>query len=114
MCQKDNYFLGASRYIHLNPIEANLVKNLKEYPWSSIQEIFGQTRHAIVDKKEIERLIGNSIKEKESYLKFLLEGMERIDDLEKEYSFNKDIEGTPALNRRSQIKYLKRKRGKIH
>ncbi len=33
----DNYFLHVSRYIHLNPIEANLVKNPEKYLWSSYQ-----------------------------------------------------------------------------
>ena len=30
-----DYFLEVSRYIHLNPIEANMVKYPEEYPWSS-------------------------------------------------------------------------------
>ncbi|PLT35783.1 transposase [Bacillus sp. V5-8f] len=29
------YFLDVSRYIHLNPVEAGLVKNPGDYPWSS-------------------------------------------------------------------------------
>ncbi|MGE7763714.1 hypothetical protein [Peribacillus sp. NPDC096540] len=28
-------FTGKSRYIHLNPVKANIVKNLAEYKWSS-------------------------------------------------------------------------------
>lgn len=110
LCQKDSYFLGASRYIHLNPIESGLTKNIKDYPWSSFQEIFGQSEYTIIDKNEIERLIGASKKEKEYYYRFLLEGIKRLDDLKKEYSFDKDIdiEGNPAFNRISQIKYLRR------
>lgn len=111
LCQKDNYFLGASRYIHLNPIESGLADDVQNYPWSSFQEMFGQSQYTIIDKKEIERLIGASKKEKEAYYKFLLEGIERLDDLKKEYSFDKDIEGNPAFNRISQLKYLRRKRG---
>lgn len=30
-----NYFLTVSRYIHLNPVEAQLVTKPEEYPWSS-------------------------------------------------------------------------------
>lgn len=29
------YFLEVSRYIHRNPLEAKMVRDLKEYPWSS-------------------------------------------------------------------------------
>jgi len=30
-----DYELEVNRYIHLNPLKANIVKNLDEYPWSS-------------------------------------------------------------------------------
>ena len=33
--EEDRYQLQLSRYIHRNPIEAKLVDNLEEYPWSS-------------------------------------------------------------------------------
>lgn len=36
---KDEYLLQACRYIHLNPVKANLVSNPKDYPWSSYQDI---------------------------------------------------------------------------
>jgi len=32
---KDNYALELSRYIHLNPVRAHLVKDPSQYPWSS-------------------------------------------------------------------------------
>jgi len=38
LCQKEQYFLTLIRYIHLNPINTKkrlLVKNLKDWPWSS-------------------------------------------------------------------------------
>ena len=31
----DKYVLEASRYIHLNPVKANMVKKPEEYKWSS-------------------------------------------------------------------------------
>jgi len=33
--EDDSYQLQLSRYIHLNPIEAKMVKKLDDYPWSS-------------------------------------------------------------------------------
>lgn len=35
LVEKDHYALELSRYIHLNPVRAQLVKNPGEYPWSS-------------------------------------------------------------------------------
>jgi len=35
LVDSDNYFLIVSRYIELNPVRANMVDNLTEYPWSS-------------------------------------------------------------------------------
>ena len=34
----DRYLLQVLRYIHLNPVEANIIKNYKEYVWSSIHD----------------------------------------------------------------------------
>jgi len=31
----DNYLLAASRYIHRNPVEAGMVGNVEDHPWSS-------------------------------------------------------------------------------
>lgn len=35
LVQSDSYFLLTSRYIHMNPVKANIVKYPGEYPWSS-------------------------------------------------------------------------------
>lgn len=35
----DSYLLQVSRYIHLNPLHAKLVRDLKRYPWSSYPEM---------------------------------------------------------------------------
>src|SRR3990167_4593128 len=58
LCDKESYFLGASRYIHLNPLEANLANKLEDYLWSSYQELFGHADYSLLDKTEIVRLIG--------------------------------------------------------
>jgi len=40
--ENDTYFLTVLRYIHQNPIKANMVKELEEYKWSSYKEyIYG-------------------------------------------------------------------------
>ena len=35
LVEKDPYALELSRYIHLNPVRAQLVKDPDQYPWSS-------------------------------------------------------------------------------
>ncbi|MFS0636127.1 transposase [Mesobacillus foraminis] len=44
-----DYFLGVSRYIHRNPLEANMVKDLSEYPWSSYSSYIHNTKNPHVD-----------------------------------------------------------------
>lgn len=110
LCQKESYFLGASRYIILNPVEAKIVKDPKDYLWSSYQEVFGNTRSNVIDRSEIVKLIGDDEKQKENYKQFLMAGIKIIDQLNKEYDdFHKDIIGSPSFNSLSQKKYLRRK-----
>lgn len=40
--ETDEYLIQLSRYIHLNPLKANLTDNLKDYPWSSYHEYTDQ------------------------------------------------------------------------
>lgn len=40
----DDYLLKLSRYIHLNPLQAGLVKNLPDYKWSSYPAYIGKTQ----------------------------------------------------------------------
>ncbi|MEW6698188.1 MAG: REP-associated tyrosine transposase [Bacillota bacterium] len=47
----DQYLLEVTRYIHLNPVKANMVKNAAQYPWSSYLVYTGKEGYApnIVD-----------------------------------------------------------------
>lgn len=44
---KDNYLLACSRYIELNPVRAHLVKDPKDYSWSSYRFKIGQKENGI-------------------------------------------------------------------
>lgn len=44
LVDSDAYLLHLSKYIHLNPLEAKLVDNLKQYPWSSYQAYIEQVK----------------------------------------------------------------------
>jgi len=47
--ENNNYFLTVLRYIHANPIKAGLVKDIKNYKWSSYSEYLGVAKLITVD-----------------------------------------------------------------
>jgi len=46
---KDSYLLELSRYIHLNPVRANIVDSPEKYKWSSFLDYCGFKRSELVD-----------------------------------------------------------------
>jgi len=42
LIQADSYAQELSRYVHLNPVRAEIVRNPGDYPWSSYREFMGQ------------------------------------------------------------------------
>ena len=51
VCEEDPYLLELIRYIHLNPLRAGLVKDLKEldrYPWTGHSAIIGKRKNSLV------------------------------------------------------------------
>lgn len=49
-----NYELEANRYIHLNPVKANLVNRPEDYPWSSYRAYISQDKHPLtISTKQI-------------------------------------------------------------
>ena len=58
--EKDTYLLQLSRYIHLNPVRAQMVERPEDYRWSSYRGFIGKDRLANwVDRKSILSLISN-------------------------------------------------------
>lgn len=47
------YFLEVSRYIHLNPVEAEIVKHPIDYPWSSYSVYLSQKPNQLVSTEKI-------------------------------------------------------------
>jgi putative transposase len=45
----DDYFLTVSRYIHLNPLEAQMVQTASDYPWSSYASYLNLSKNPHVD-----------------------------------------------------------------
>ena len=52
LCDEDNYLLALIRYIHLNPIRANIVATIEQldrYPMSGHRTLIGKARHPWMD-----------------------------------------------------------------
>ncbi len=52
LCEEDPYLLELTRYIHLNPVRARVVKELKElkgYPWAGHSAIMGKKKRGWQD-----------------------------------------------------------------
>ncbi|MBI2021863.1 transposase [Candidatus Daviesbacteria bacterium] len=52
LIESDEQLVHVSRYIHLNPLVSNLVKELLDYPWSSYKEYINNTT-GVCSKDEI-------------------------------------------------------------
>ena len=54
ICEEDPYLLELIRYIHLNPLRAGLVKDLKEldkYPWSGHSTVLGRRKNPLLSEQ---------------------------------------------------------------
>ena len=60
------YFLDVSRYIHLNAVEANMVKSPEEYPWCSYQAYISNRKNPHITTTRILSYFLES--ERKSYL----------------------------------------------
>ncbi len=78
LIESDEQLLHVSRYIHLNPLSSNLVKNLDQYEWSSYPEYLGQSKNGFCDKEEI---LGH-FKNPKDYQEFVLDQVGYAQELE--------------------------------
>lgn len=69
LIKNDIQLLEASRYIHLNPVKANIVKYPEHYPWSSYKTIIGRKQEELVCSDIILKYFDNETKHK-SYEKY--------------------------------------------
>ena len=68
----DHYMLELIRYIHLNPLRANLVENIDDFPWSSHHAYIGKRRPPWLTTEWISKQLGPDIENaKQRYLRLL-------------------------------------------
>lgn len=69
--RNDKHLLEASRYIHLNPVKADIVKNPEDYQWSSYRSFVGFSKEKIINKGKIL----SYFEDREEYKKFVIWGL---------------------------------------
>lgn len=72
LIEANEYLLKVSRYIHLNPVEANLIENPIHYKWSSYRNFVSENRYNWLHT----RFILDNFGSKKSYAEFVTEGID--------------------------------------
>jgi len=76
LCDKYAYLLELIRYIHLNPIRSNLVRDLERYRWVSHQSYLGRERDDLIDEDLILSQFGRTKSvARRRYNDFIREGL---------------------------------------
>jgi putative transposase len=87
ICQEDTYLRELVRYIHLNPLRAHIVSEIREldrYPYSGHSVVMGKLQHDWQDVGYVLSYFGKAIREaRRRYRAYIAEGLDqgRRDDL---------------------------------
>ena len=68
LIDKDEYLLHLCRYIHRNPLEAGIVKQPEQWPYSNYLEFLGQRKGTLIDDEFIKVNFGSP----EAYQSFVM------------------------------------------
>ncbi len=78
LCDEDSYLLALVRYIHLNPLRANIVKTIEEldrYPFCGHRTLLGKARHPWMDADYVLLQFGKTKRKGlAEYRKFMQDG----------------------------------------
>lgn len=78
LCDEDSYLIALIRYIHLNPVRANIVTTLDEldrYPWSGHWTLIGKAKHPWMDVAHVLSTFGSTRRKAvNGYRRFMQEG----------------------------------------
>lgn len=95
LCQSDRYLAKLVRYIHLNPVRANMVATPDEYDFSSHRAYLGVEPYGVVDVDPVLRRFGpHKRKAHERYAAFMLAAMNELDDDVATFYAENDILGS--------------------
>ena len=112
LISKDEYLIACGRYIELNPVKAHIVKDPKDYKWSSYNVYAYGIKDNITDINPIYKECGNTEEEKcANYKKGMKEEIEKAN-----LNFNAKFMGTQkfikAMEGKFKTKNLRLKRGR--
>ncbi len=110
LVDKDNYLLELSRYIHLNPVRADILSNPEDYSYSSMSYYTNKgTVPLWLNINFVLEQFGNTFQEQHTaYKKFVYERIEASEDpLENIYAHS--ILGSENFVKRITSKFLKKK-----
>jgi len=109
----DNYALILSAYIHLNPLQAGLVKQLEDYPWSSYLDYLNLRKPSISNLKPsfvLQLLSSNLFESIEKYREYIIQHQDMKDPLRQTYR-NIALGSEPFIERiKDKIEDLGRRR----
>lgn len=76
LVERDEYLLELARYVVLNPVRANMVKNISDWKWSSYHGTIGESSQRWL---EIDWILGQFAKQRKTaivrYINFVREGV---------------------------------------
>jgi hypothetical protein len=75
LCERDEYLLSLVRYIHLNPVRANLVKEPHDYPWSSHRDYLTGKENLVDTKRVLQCFSKKVFQAKRQYKDFINEAL---------------------------------------
>jgi REP element-mobilizing transposase RayT len=84
VCEEDPYLILLARYIHLNPLKAGLVRDLRalaSYPYCGHGAMMGKVRHPWHMTTDVLEYFGKSLtRSRSSYLDFVRDGIPQMPD----------------------------------
>ncbi len=113
----DKYFLKAMTYIEQNPLRANLVNQVRNYPWSSYKLNCSAERSSFVDREENEIFLqlGANDRDRINQYKQILDDNLKDSDVEairKSTKYGTPYVSETFVNHIAKMLPLKRKRGR--
>jgi REP element-mobilizing transposase RayT len=84
LIEDDKQMLETSRYVHLNPVKANMVEKPEEYKWSSYSMFIGKSPKKLVSSEIILSYFNNKYKHKlyEEFVECKLQNKEQGDEFD--------------------------------
>ena len=101
----DGYLMNLNRYIHLNPVAANIVSAPVDYAWSSYQVYTGEKESDLISTDLVLGMFAdNPIRQRQLYKEFVTEGIGLKPFIQENILRKTRILGSPEFVRRIQMR----------